>query len=33
MRPAMLGLADHLGMQGAGDLGRLGTAGLAEYRH
>jgi hypothetical protein len=28
----MLGFADRLGVQGAGDLGGLGAAGLAEDR-
>jgi len=30
---AVLGFADHLGTQGAGDLGGFGAAGLAEDRH
>jgi hypothetical protein len=32
MGPAMFGFADHLSLQGAGDFGRLGAAGLAEDR-
>jgi len=32
MGPAMLGFADYLSLQGAGDLGCLGAAGLAEDR-